>query len=414
MKYIIDTELAIKVHSVQSSFTEDTLINDFIKNYIESLGLTYTLDNYGNIYTTKGEGKNGYVGIVSHTDTVHKIYENRQVYKQGDYLFAFAVDKSEKGPDVIKQVGVGGDDKAGVLVCLQALSRLDNIKCVFFRFEESGCRGSNNADMKFFKDCNFLLQADRRGGSDFITKALSAKIASNEFFETVKDLVTEHGYSECIYGSSTDVAALSLNNVGISCVNLSAGYYNPHSDGEVVSLSDLNRCYSLIEQITLRYGDRKFAHKVEKYVPTTYTYSGYSSTCYRKKFILKEKLTITTPNVKEINPLDLQTVFGLDKFKRYTLKDGYYEYVSNEPILTKVKCPYCENHLHFLKEEGDLYCTHKCNDFMYNPELFKDFVIMDGDVEFVFAVFEGLYLKKNEAVFSEQEGEWVLKHKLVY
>ena len=59
-----------------------------------------------NIYITKGKS-DIYPCIVSHTDTVHDIHKEFQVFDDDGILFAF--DKSQG-----LQVGVGGDDKVGV------------------------------------------------------------------------------------------------------------------------------------------------------------------------------------------------------------------------------------------------------------------------------------------------------------
>ena len=40
------------------------------------------------------------------------------------------------------------------------------MKVVFFREEETGCKGSSEAVMSFFDDVRFVIQPDRKGNSD--------------------------------------------------------------------------------------------------------------------------------------------------------------------------------------------------------------------------------------------------------
>ena len=47
----------------------------------------------------------------------------------------------------------------------------------------------------------------------------------------------------------TDVLALKENSLSVSCVNLSCGYYNPHSDEEITVKKDLQKCLSFVEHV---------------------------------------------------------------------------------------------------------------------------------------------------------------------
>ena len=56
--------------------------------------------------------------------------------------------------------GIGGDDKAGVFICLQLLEKFDVIKGFFPVAEETGCHGSRGANEEFFKDVGYAIQFD--------------------------------------------------------------------------------------------------------------------------------------------------------------------------------------------------------------------------------------------------------------
>ena len=52
------------------------------------------------------------------------------------------------------------------------LTDVNNIKAVFYREEEIGCKGSRYSILNhrdWYKDCGYIIAADRRGNKDVIT-----------------------------------------------------------------------------------------------------------------------------------------------------------------------------------------------------------------------------------------------------
>ena len=47
----------------------------------------------------------------------------------------------------------------------------------------------------------------------------------------------------------TDVLELKERGIGVSCINLSCGYYEPHTDEEFTVKKDLLNCLRLVEHI---------------------------------------------------------------------------------------------------------------------------------------------------------------------
>ena len=47
----------------------------------------------------------------------------------------------------------------------------------------------------------------------------------------------------------TDVLTLKENGLGVSCINVSCGYYNAHSDEEITIKKDLLKCLLFVEHI---------------------------------------------------------------------------------------------------------------------------------------------------------------------
>lgn len=265
-------ESLVNIAKIQSCSGEEQIMNDYILDRLSRLGMSVTIQQTkhgNNIYATKGKSSI-YPCIVAHTDTVHSFIDKKHpeeqlnIFELNGLLYAMS--------DDAQQVGIGGDDKVGIWACLMLAEQFDNIKVAFFCSEEVGCRGSAEADLAFFSDCSFILQADRRGYGDFVNN-ISGSISSKEFQKFVKPIMNKYGYKFC-NGGITDVGELSSNNVGISCANISCGYYNPHTKSEVICLEDANNCLLMMYDIVSSGGYQKqfkFTRPKEKY-DTYYNY----------------------------------------------------------------------------------------------------------------------------------------------
>ena len=209
----------------------------------------------GNVYITKGKAE-GFPCMVAHMDTVHDIVED---------LVAIQVGRNVTGinPVNMRQSGIGGDDKVGIFIALECLRRFDNLKVVFFRDEEEGCLGSYDADIRFFKNCNFVLQCDRQGASDFVITACGVKLSSRKFQSKIAHLLNMFDYQPSL-GMMTDVMALKERGVDCSVANMSCGYFNPHTPNEFVNLDDVERCLELVKSIITEMGHIKFPHEYSR------------------------------------------------------------------------------------------------------------------------------------------------------
>jgi len=265
-KKITRKKLLIDVLSIQSTSGNEFDMIAYIHKFCqENVPQAEIVIKNSNIYVTKGKAET-YPCIVAHTDTVHDIHKYYKVFEDDGCLFAF---NAETG----KQVGVGGDDKVGIWIALEMLMSFDKIKCAFFHSEEMGCIGSSQADMKWFKDVGYCLQADRRGRTDFIN-SISGKLYSKAFKKAIKPILKEYGYKETS-GAITDVGQLAENGVGVCVANMSCGYYEPHSDTEIVEFNDSNKCLDMVETIVSELGCEKYEFTFDKRVHSWGNYGGY-------------------------------------------------------------------------------------------------------------------------------------------
>jgi tripeptide aminopeptidase len=240
---------------VQSCSGRVERMTQLIVSISKSFGATVKIDN-GNVYVTKGKPKaNGYPCMVAHTDTVHDIVPDNEYNVGYDTSNGIIY-----GYNPVKRnfTGIGGDDKVGIYIALVAVRDFDSIKAAFFRDEEIGCVGSGLADLTFFSDCMYALQCDRRGNRDFINNISGTDISSADFQQDISDIISRHNYA-FTKGMTTDVGKLTSLGVGISCANMSCGYYNPHQPEEIIVVDDVNNCKDMVYEIIYSI-DKKYPH----------------------------------------------------------------------------------------------------------------------------------------------------------
>ena len=203
-------------------------VRDYVYEHIPEA--TASFDMLGNLYITKGEAGVGYPTLACHLDQVQKVHsEDFEVRKEGDSLFGWSEQNQQRE-------GMGADDKNGIWICLRCLEECPRLKVFMAVGEEKGCIGSNRADMSFFADSLYVLEPDCKGGTEVHTNLRGIPCASPEF---EKSLQTERYGFTITEGKGSDILALTLSNIGVSCANIPAGYHLPHKDDEYTSISDL-------------------------------------------------------------------------------------------------------------------------------------------------------------------------------
>ena len=238
----MNMQLLKRLYNIYSPSGKEKKMVKFLCSYIRQLpgNISMSKDKFGNLYVVKGESES-YPCLVSHIDQVSHCNHSKdfKAIETRDIIFGYS-------PKNRRFENLGADDKNGVFICLECLKKHDAIKVVFFREEEVGCRGSSEAMMSFFDDIRFVIQPDRKGNSDLITNISYSELCSEKFLEEVEP--EKWGYRE-ENGLMTDVLTLKENGLGVSCINVSCGYYNPHTDEEVTVKKDLMKSLSFIEHI---------------------------------------------------------------------------------------------------------------------------------------------------------------------
>lgn len=248
--------LLSQLYSIHSETFREWPMICFVRDYIRANipSATVRMDRFGNLYIKKGSDEGGLPTLACHMDQVQSIHSGDFTVREEDGMI-YGWSESNG-----RREGLGADDKNGIWICLKCLEQCDKLKVFMAVGEEKGCYGSNRADMSFFKDSLYILEPDCKEGKDIHVVLRGIPSASEDFVEVLK--AGDNGF-EITPGGSTDIRALTLNNVGVSCANIPVGYHNPHKDDEYTFVSELMHSFEYI---------RDFVSKVKEKFPHTFIF----------------------------------------------------------------------------------------------------------------------------------------------
>lgn len=260
-------EFLKQVLSVPSSSYKEHLMISFLENWLTENNIPYYTDEFGNVYATKKtnlQENQFFPCVVSHTDTVHIISNINILEKQlpdSDKNLKLSLTSVD---DDGEPNGIGGDDKCGVYICLRLLRELPNVKAAFFVSEEIGCKGSLNADPKFFEDVGYAIQFDAPENWMVTYTCMGIELfdIKSEFFDKCHNVLTEDFNHKKNYlrHPYTDVYALR-KKFDFACINISCGYYNYHKLDEYVVVDDVENSHDVGVKMIEQLGYNKYEFK---------------------------------------------------------------------------------------------------------------------------------------------------------
>lgn len=185
-----------------------------LKNFFKKEDIDY--DEYGNIFIGFNDNTVGLPILVAHTDNV--LCENKEP----------VFDLSKRYIKGMKN-GIGFDDKAGIIAIISLWQHYKNqrFRIIFPADEETGGDGAKMIDPAIYSDAKWILELDRKGNKDVIQTSGTTRLCSDEFVEKWEEM----GYKRAT-GTFTDVNVFKPNAHWINMMNISIGYYNPHTDSE--------------------------------------------------------------------------------------------------------------------------------------------------------------------------------------
>ena len=248
------TDLLKKLLGTPTYTDDETRVIAFLVTHAAEHGYECDVDNWGNVFMTKGRPVPGkfYPLVCAHTDSVHTIRPMEIVQDNEGCLFA--VD-----PETKRQIGLGGDDKAGVFICLELLASQPVLKAAFFTGEERFCKGSNAAAPGFFDDVGYGIEFDSPQ-CDIVSYSCDGVQLFEEhgaFAKIAVPIMDSHGMTKWQHHPYTDVSVLK-RRFDFTCVNLPAGYYYMHTSNEIVNMTDVANAILVGNKMVLALGQEKY------------------------------------------------------------------------------------------------------------------------------------------------------------
>jgi len=266
-------QLLKDILSVPTKTHQEERLVAFLVDYFDRKEVGLMKDDMGNLMVVKAEADfDGYFPcVVAHTDTVHSIdsdYVDIRTVQRPNTCGDMRTALTGFHPGTGEPSGCGGDDKAGVFVCLQLFELFDNIKLFFPVAEETGCHGSKAVDSQWFDDVGYIIQFDSPTNNTMSRTLMGRTLYDDQsgFSSTVMGLITEHGITEHQAHPYTDVATLG-ERFELQCLNLAAGYYKMHRAEEYVIIDDVVNAIALGTRLIATLGEKQYAKRLEEQTP---------------------------------------------------------------------------------------------------------------------------------------------------
>lgn len=254
----LDEDFIKDVMSVPTASKEEYRMVTFIILWARRNGIKYEFDNYGNVYLTKGTLEEGefYPCVTSHLDTVQ---DKQRVFAQSASALPLKTRiKNNKHEMYIDGMGIGADDKAGVLISLSLFKYAEKIKACFFLEEEVGMLGSKQLNKEWFNDVGYVIGWDSPDLNRAAWASSGVTLFSKEFFENeIKDVCKEWGLTSFRSEPFTDVSQIR-QKTDVICMNFGNGGYNAHMSTEYIVIEDVDHACGMGVALLEKLGTREF------------------------------------------------------------------------------------------------------------------------------------------------------------
>lgn len=226
------------------------------------------------------QGSNAPVLLTAHMDTVHK-ETCRDIISQKGVL---------SSPQ-----GIGGDDRCGIYMIMQIISKTNLRPWILFcEDEEIGRVGAEKFVLhdKYVDELStlkFIIELDRAGSNDAVYYD-----CDNPLFE---DFISETTGYVTDWGSFSDISTLAPE-AGVAAVNLSCGYYKAHTINEYVVVNEMHSTINQVVKLlklSMKSETPKFEYiKAKSYTSwyqfndDDYYYESYIEVTYHKNGCIRE------------------------------------------------------------------------------------------------------------------------------
>lgn len=211
-----------------------------------------------------------------------------------------------------QQTSLGADDKNGIWAILVLLQMGKQINFAFCHSEEVGGTGSkqiiDDRDCeKFIRSCKYGVVIDRRGANDIIGYFNKYCMVLDDKLEK---FAVEQGFKfKTERGLVSDADRFSDI---IECVNISCGYYLPHTSEEYTNLNELWNtlifCEKMIDEFNYETVSqsrmKEFKGIKKEIVTTTYSSTKNNTVNYYDKWYKKDEEKVETTEKKSSEKYD--------------------------------------------------------------------------------------------------------------
>lgn len=277
----LDKDFVYELMSIPSYSNSEYRLVSFVVLWARRNNIQYEFDDYGNVYLTKGELNEGefYPCVTAHLDTVQT---KQKTYAQVglNLNVKTRLSSSKKHEIYVDGMGIGGDDKAGVLIGLSMFNHVDKLKAAFFLQEEIGCKGSEKMNIEWFKNVGYVIGYDSPDLNRAAYACSGVKLFSKAFFkEYMEDVCKEHGLTKFHSEPFTDVKIIR-EKTNIMCMNFGTGYYCAHSSTEYCVIEDMDNACRMGHALINKIGNTE--HKLE-HKGSTYSWTKTVNGAYVKE-----------------------------------------------------------------------------------------------------------------------------------
>ena len=254
----INEDLMYRVLSVPTYTGKEHWMIELLMDYARDKGYDGGIDEKGNVYMCKGVPPDGgyYPCVTAHMDTVQ--YEQIPFIKAGKPIPLVTEEIKGKHRIYAEDIGLVGDDKAGIVIALTILDKLPICKAVFFVEEEAGCCGSQKAELSWFKDVGYVIAFDSPEGNCASWSCSGECLFDGAFYETyLVELGEKFGLTKYVAHPSTDAMVLRIDTA-LMCMNFGAGYYKYHTPSEYCIAEEIDNAAAMGLYLINRLGYKEY------------------------------------------------------------------------------------------------------------------------------------------------------------
>lgn len=237
---------------IYSPTGQEAPVVEYCKPILKRAGFTLYTDAVTNLYAQRGSATGEkLVCINAHTDTVQDESDSDVAnYVQYRWLEDMFTGQGKM---------LGGDDKCGIAVALTlAMGTTLPMKIILTSGEERGGKGAEALTQDDFNNVLCCFTIDRKSGHDLISEYCGRTCAPKEFVKAFMTIAERDAGVKFVdvMGSYADTYVISKYT---PCVNLSAGYYNAHTDKDFVDVNELYNVMISVKAAIEHAGDLRAA-----------------------------------------------------------------------------------------------------------------------------------------------------------